>query len=807
MLRAYAATQAWAQQPGGVPAEARAATVAFADFYLDLMGLQRVGPHLAPQVFEPAIAACRAEPALAEHEAAFVQALCARDLDFGDLDAARKLLTRENLERYDQQGSDEAAWCWLLASGLARLEGRTVEAEQLLDAARARYDEKRAGHAQLAVFLASERVAQALYLGRIDQAALAYRRMEAALRKTESWFGEHALRLHKIRIRLATGRTEGVPQIAREGIQAAQERLRGIEGRARRRCNTLLARYELYAGIAARRGGDFTQARSYLEAALAGKDIGGERREPSLGEADVDEAHLNLAMVDAFEGHPEAAQQHLDSVADVFAELRDSRSDAPWVKTPRLVATRALCARLSGSASAAELAQLLTELRRAYLQFLQRWDAAPIEPGGIGFLQLEDRRFVLDQLIELIGVVEGKEAAEQSLEAVLAAQARGSLARSLGLKHGTLADLRAFLGPRGGLLLYLPGTDTSHLFIVDEKRCEHASLARLETLRRLQGAVTRALNPTRPKAELRAAAEDLGAELLPPAAWQALAEWQSVTVVGSSLLGNAPIELLPGKDGRPLGLALPVTHLPSIPIGRYLKRRSEIEARRFGEDRYTAPGLALLAPTYSQATRTALGAPSPVQLPEGSRAGALFDSLWGPERVFRGGAATLDCLRHELRPRALHILTHGVSLPAALRPAAALLGDTPGDRHPGILDCDQAETLWSGAERSAPDLVTLGVCRTARGPSRFGEDGVQHLGGAFLAAGAEVVLLASGDLDRDATEELLESFYRHEAEGLTPAQALTRARRELASVKRFSHPYYWGQIEVLGLGHQPLHRP
>ena len=97
------------------------------------------------------------------------------------------------------------------------------------------------------------------------------------------------------------------------------------------------------------------------------------------------------------------------------------------------------------------------------------------------------------------------------------------------------------------------------------------------------------------------------------------------------------------------------------------------------------------------------------------------------------------------------------------------------------------------------------MCGAARGPLRIGDDGMNHLGGTFLRAGADVVLLSGADIDQLSTERLLDAFYARMAiEGLSPARALLAARRELAADPLSADPFDHALLQLNGLGFRPL---
>jgi CHAT domain-containing protein len=165
-----------------------------------------------------------------------------------------------------------------------------------------------------------------------------------------------------------------------------------------------------------------------------------------------------------------------------------------------------------------------------------------------------------------------------------------------------------------------------------------------------------------------------------------------------------------------------------------------------------------------------------------------------------GPDATLGNLVAELGrgADALAFVTHGVHDFARRRPAGLVLAPSLDDSD-GVLWCEQIEERLE-----APPIVALFACGTAFGPSRLGDDTATFLGNSFHLRGAEVVLLSRTRVEYGAMIALARSFLRHLAEGgLSPAEALRRARVELARSSRWGDVRHHGQIALHGLGLAP----
>lgn len=141
---------------------------------------------------------------------------------------------------------------------------------------------------------------------------------------------------------------------------------------------------------------------------------------------------------------------------------------------------------------------------------------------------------------------------------------------------------------------------------------------------------------------------------------------------------------------------------------------------------------------------------------------------------------------------ALVLLSHGLRDPADERPSQILLEAPPGGAD-AALSCDGVEAL------SSPPVVFLGVCGSARGPAREGTGPAAHLGGAFLLAGADAVVLSDADLSFGPTLLLAEAFLGRLRAGDGPAEAMRQARLALHAAG-WSDPHDWGLMRVVGLG-------
>jgi CHAT domain-containing protein len=105
------------------------------------------------------------------------------------------------------------------------------------------------------------------------------------------------------------------------------------------------------------------------------------------------------------------------------------------------------------------------------------------------------------------------------------------------------------------------------------------------------------------------------------------------------------------------------------------------------------------------------------------------------------------------------------------------------------------------------ELVVLMACETGLGDLKESE-GTSGLQRAFLARGARSVLVSLWRVDREASDSLIRSFYRHWLAGGAKsgkAEALRRAQRDVVAWRRAKdtteknvNPYYWAGFQIVG---------
>lgn len=517
-------------------------------------------------------------------------------------------------------------------------------------------------------------------------------------------------------------------------------------------------------------------ATTMLEAAVASRAVSDVTRAVFL---------LHLADTALRDGRLDDAELRLARAAAIL-----DRTSATVHETALLEAHRTRLL-LSRGANRDDVAAQHERLESAFRVFLHRWTAAPAREGSIGFLHLGTRRLVLSALIRsTLTLTPGPPGAEAALQHLLAAQAKGSQARSRRLETPSLEAIRRELLAEGeGILAYLPSMEGSYVFAVDRETVLPFELERGADLYRVCRPLAEALLRTTAPARLDSLARAVSDRIVPPAVEARLRAWSAVTVVGGDLLFEVPIESLPLSDGRRFGEAIAVAHLPSLPLGMML-------AARPGPPDDALRLLLIAAPRPSH--RPTPPHPALPALPFDAAVATRLTGAFGIERVEvrLGDAATAERLRSEPLPVAAitHLLAHGTYDLGRERGAGLVLhGD--GSRA-DVLFCEDVERSLSTS-----GLVVLSACGAANGPSRMGDDRLAHLGGAFLNAGARAVVVSRADLEFHATIELMESFHERLAAGDSPAAALSAARRRAA---KGGDPYHGARFQVVGLATRPL---
>lgn len=531
----------------------------------------------------------------------------------------------------------------------------------------------------------------------------------------------------------------------------------------------------------------------------------------SLTQRDGYLAALNLARIELDAGNSDSAAQWLAHADEKQTVNRSGQSVTGGSARSYVLTSLEARLLLDTDASPNLLREKLNEFRAEYSALIEQLSSMPVRQGGVGFLYYDSRRLAVAELIRLHLEVAGQQAgAASALEDLLLAQNLGSLAKVMRAKPVNLHEIRdRLLEPGRGILSYLPAPDRSYLFLIDKDKVSVVELASEFDLDRARSRFIQLLRD--PKSDqyhldrLTEAGTELAELLLPPIVHDTLASWKGITIVGLDLLGWTPFECLPLTPGTTIGQEKAISWLPSLSVGiQLMKTVAEPAAAGASAE---AEVLMLVAPENDE-SQDQLNRPlSPILLSP-DRMKALQASV-GPRRLefLTGNQATEERLMTGSMDgiRVLCLYAHGaLRKPEATReqeilerPATLVL--SPSEGFDGLVGSEEVEGIHS------PRVVVLAACGAAAGMRRYGDDGINHLGGAFFLTGAHTVLLTRAKLDVDSTATLTARFMENLVQyGLAPDEALQEARTNVAASQEWRHSFFHSLLQVHGIGHRPI---
>lgn len=414
---------------------------------------------------------------------------------------------------------------------------------------------------------------------------------------------------------------------------------------------------------------------------------------------------------------------------------------------------------------------------------------------------------------------------ERRLQAELPRYAQITAARPV-----PVAELALLLRPGEAVVLFLPTTDATYVFVVRDGQAHvHRAAMPLRELTRLVRAIRASLEVTDGKLKPfdTADAARLYDQLLAPLADRLKGATHLVTVPGGPLL-SLPLGLL---VTRPPAAAADYAHtgwlardvaisvIPSVSSLRSLRQvAGRSTASRpfigFGDPDFAgAPGATRGLEALGELCRqgepvdTALVRELP-RLRETARELEQIATALGADRasVITGTGASERAVRSASLAdyRVLAFATHGL-LPGELRcksePALALTPPaTPTAADDGLLDASEVAQLKLDA-----DWVLLSACNTASPDGKLGGESLSGLARAFFYAGARSVLASHWAVASRATVALTTGAFDALARdaSLGRAEALRRSALKLAGEKDTGHPFFWAPFVLVGDGGAP----
>ncbi len=188
-----------------------------------------------------------------------------------------------------------------------------------------------------------------------------------------------------------------------------------------------------------------------------------------------------------------------------------------------------------------------------------------------------------------------------------------------------------------------------------------------------------------------------------------------------------------------------------------------------------------------------------------------FKTHAGSYKTFYQKQANEFELKHAKNPSILHIATHGfflddgeLSVESAsqhkfldnpLFLSGLILATTNSDNvledEDGILTAYESMNMFL----DDTDIVVLSACETGLGTIKNGE-GIYGLQRAFRVAGAQTLIMSMWNVDDEATQVLMSSFYKYLLSGTNKHLAFAQAQQKLR--EKYPAPFYWGAFVMIG---------
>ena len=269
--------------------------------------------------------------------------------------------------------------------------------------------------------------------------------------------------------------------------------------------------------------------------------------------------------------------------------------------------------------------------------------------------------------------------------------------------------------------------------------------------------------------------------IAPIAQWLPTSPTEPVVLVPQGPLFLLPYAALPDAQGKAMIDSHTLVVAPSI----------ETFARLGGKrGALTARAVVAGNPTMSEVKLGPSAEPELLeQLPGAEREALVVAELLDARPLIGREATKAAILRRAPTVDVIHLATHGVAqdvrgdgVPGAVVLAA-------NDRDDGLLTTSEIMGL-----RLQAGLVVLSACNTGLGNIR--SEGVIGLSRAFLAAGAQSVVVSLWRVPDQPTAELMQEFYRTLAAAPNKAAALRQAM--LATRARHPDPLSWAGFILVG---------
>jgi CHAT domain-containing protein len=141
----------------------------------------------------------------------------------------------------------------------------------------------------------------------------------------------------------------------------------------------------------------------------------------------------------------------------------------------------------------------------------------------------------------------------------------------------------------------------------------------------------------------------------------------------------------------------------------------------------------------------------------------------------------------------MHFATHGSLDYEDFSKSFLTMASNPGKNEDGRLTLEE---LWGMEVMSHLNIVVLSACQTAVTKGSHESSPVSPASG-FLQNGVKSVVATLWKVDDHATSLLVSEFYRN-LKSMEAIDALRNAQIKLSQNPKYSHPYFWGGIVLLG---------
>jgi CHAT domain-containing protein len=437
----------------------------------------------------------------------------------------------------------------------------------------------------------------------------------------------------------------------------------------------------------------------------------------------------------------------------------------------------------------AEVVEALGQLEEAATLYGQSIDALESWRGRLDYAELSlsvaDRYSSIFEgaircLLALGRTAEAFEVSERAkaralLHAMTARKQNAPLVRQQLVPLATVPEIQQQLlrNPASALLAFYWGERDVYAWKIDSTGIQGSNLGDAGSLASTAEFLRLGVSDAQNELDWRPAARAAHARLVAPLAANTP---QQLIVIADGPLARLPFEVFMASDesGVPLGMTSRILYGPSASVLVELDRRPLKRASR-----------AVLALGYSPAPG---GTRPPLQYaPVEARAIARLFSADGAVEVTGARATRQAWLRADPGAyRILHLATHATIDDFNPRNSHLLFAD-------GHLDIDTIRELRLNA-----DLVTLSACDTALGRSYRGE-GLVGFSHAFLAAGAQSLVVSHWPVADEPAAEFMTSFYRRLRRGESAEASLLELRKEWWRGRGYkAHPAAWAAFVIVG---------